>query len=89
MDPSQYPWQVEVQRYEYNDKLFRLKNPYQAEGFPREKANEGFIQFDISDPEFVVVYPNFYSGYNNKQDQLYLFNLEDTISTMDLQKTRL
>ncbi|MDE7397713.1 MAG: hypothetical protein K2M98_08310 [Muribaculum sp.] len=76
MDPTQYPWQVEIQRYAYNDKQFRLKNPYQAEGFPREKANEGFIYFDISDPEFVIVYPNYYSGYNNKQDQLYLFNLE-------------
>lgn len=89
MDPSQYPWQVEIQNYVYNDNLFRLKNPYQADGFPRDKANEGFIQFDITDPEFVIVYPNYYSGYNNKQDPLYLFNIEGYYTVQGFTKSEI
>lgn len=74
---------------EYNEalNLYRLNNPYQVGGsiFDMEfedggRINEaedpGYIVFDLSDPSFVTVYPNIYSGYSDDDTDYYNFNAE-------------
>lgn len=50
------------------DGLYRLNNPYQVPGCVfyeyglQESTTPGYVVFDVSDPEFVTVYPNIYAG---------------------------
>lgn len=78
--PQECPWQVKVQKNTEEDGLYRLQSPYLEADCPVPGVAEGYIVFSIADPDFVVVYPDVYSGYNNvtskQNDMMYLFNLE-------------
>lgn len=78
--PAEHSWVVKVQKNADEEGLYRLDSPYLEPDCPDPGTDAGYIVFSIADPEFVVVYPNVYSGFRNvtssKNDPLYLFNLE-------------
>lgn len=57
-EPSDYPWKVELQQNDSDANVYRLVNPYRTDEFPLAYLNEsgainGYIQFNVSDPEHV------------------------------------
>lgn len=63
--PSDMPWTVNVQKSTSDENLYRLDNPYTAEGCPIPSTatkTGGYIVFSIEDPEFVIVMPGIFSG---------------------------
>lgn len=78
----EYWYEVELQQCEDDENLYRLVNPYGAKYCPFAEYNEfadrnGFIQFNVKDPDHVyfdVVPANF---ANSQQDisQTYCYNL--------------
>lgn len=72
-------YKVELQQNDANDKIYRLVNPYKGDS-PIAKYNEstkdGYIQFDVTDPDHVV-FAITDAGFANKKLQfskLYCFN---------------
>ena len=56
-----YWFEVPLQRHVDNENLYRLVDPYHAEGFAAKDLNEstkvGYIVFDATDPDHVLVNP--------------------------------
>lgn len=75
-DPVEYPWSVDIQKYSILDGVYRLSSPYIAKDSPIPGASEGYIVFDINDPDFVIVIPGIESGVTNNGYPLYMFNIE-------------
>ncbi len=76
--PADMPWTVNVQRNLEDPNLLRLDNPYMAEDCPIPASNVktgGYIVFSVADPEFVIVYPEIFSGAMNGSNKLYCFNV--------------
>lgn len=80
-DFKDVPYEVEVERHEETDGLYRLVNPY-GEGTPvydenQDKTSHGYIVFSVADPEFVTVWPCIYSGYDDPYiGKCYNYNIE-------------
>lgn len=56
-----YPWEVELQQNIEDANIYRLVDPYRAEGCPfadynSSTAKHGYIQFNVSDPDHVYFY---------------------------------
>ena len=55
-------FKVEIQQNVANENLYRLVDPYHAAGFPAKSYNEsnkvGYIEFDVTDPDHVLVNPH-------------------------------
>lgn len=84
---ADYPWTVTVQQSEDNVNLFRLQDPYIASDCPiAQYGGAGQIVFDVADPTFVKVLPDFFSGIVNGSAKLYFFNLEGLFSSMGYDK---
>lgn len=75
--PEDMPWTVNVAKNTAMPGLYYLNNPYIAEGSElKHMAIEGgYIMFNISDPEMVIVYPGVFSGFNHN-GRFYNFNAE-------------
>lgn len=74
---ADFPMTVKVSRNKENHNLLAVDNPYmKASGFPLSSGTEGNIVFDVTDPDYVLVMPGVYSGYNDGSDRLYCFNIE-------------
>lgn len=67
--PADHSWTVDVEESSEQAGLYRLVNPYTAENCPLAVYNENttptYIKIDASDPELVVIEPQ-YSGFSNK-----------------------
>lgn len=75
--PSEYPWEIKVQRNIENPNLLRLDNPYMAEGNPMpasEFSNGGYIEINIEKPDFVTVTPGIFMGALNGNTKLMALN---------------
>lgn len=84
-DPSLI-WEVELQQNEDDANIYRLVNPYgessiygpggEAEGYNESIAMNGFIQFNVSDPDHVVfeAVPANFSNSNMRIGQVYPIN---------------
>ncbi len=84
--PSTYPMEVVVERCVEKPGQYRIVDPYKNEIYA--DVNEGtddpgYIVFDISNPECVIVLTDYRSGFYQKESwqlgHLYLFNLEGLI----------
>ncbi len=83
--PEDYPQEVDIERSVQHPTQFRLVNPYPA-GYleVNEGISEpGYIVFDISDPDFVVVRTGHKSGFYEKSTwgmgNFYFYNLESLL----------
>lgn len=81
IDPNNYPYEVELQQNIANSDLYRLWKPYKTAGalvFDQglnQSKFDGQIQFDISDPDHVVVIANdMPAGFKNNNGEFYLSN---------------
>ena len=67
--PADHSWTVDVEESSEQAGVYRLVNPYTAENCPlavyNENATPTYIKIDASDPELVVIEPQ-YSGFSNK-----------------------
>ena len=67
--PAVHSWTVDVEESSEQAGLYRLVNPYTADNCPLAVYNENttptYIKIDASDPELVVIEPQ-YSGFSNK-----------------------
>lgn len=67
--PADHSWTVDVEESSEQAGLYRLVNPYTADNCPLAVYNENttptYIKIDASDPELVVIEPQ-YSGFSNK-----------------------
>lgn len=71
-----YPLTVNIARNKQNYNLLLIENPYlKSSGFPLPGA-DGFIILDVTDPEFVLVNPNIYSGYQHNENFICCTNIE-------------
>lgn len=79
-DQTEYPWVVTLQKSTTEAGIYRLKTPYQIEACPFYQAaastTPGFITFNVSNPDFVVLYPNIYGGFDNGTNKMCMFNIE-------------
>lgn len=76
-NPADYPWVVEIQQNVETSSIYRIHNPYKAEGCPLSSVGKlGNIVFSIDNPACVLVYPSYFSGLMNGSEKLYFFNLE-------------
>ena len=75
---EEYPWEVTVQQNDSVPTLFRIYNPYNAPTRPLNfgDGGKGAIVYSIEDPNFVLVYPDVYSGYTSKEREIRCMNLE-------------
>ena len=68
-EPTEHSWTVDVEESSEQAGLYRLVNPYTADNCPLAVYNENttptYIKIDASDPELVVIEPQ-YSGFSNK-----------------------
>ncbi len=81
-NPEEYPVEVDIERSVQHPTQYRLVNPYPVgylevnEGSPEP----GYIVFDISSPDFVVVRTGYQSGFYEKSTwgmgNFYFYNLE-------------
>lgn len=75
--PADHSWTVDVEESTEQAGVYRLVNPYTADNCPLAVYNENttptYIKIDASDPELVVIEPQ-YSGFSNK------FNGSDMIN---------
>ena len=67
--PADHSWTVDVEESTEQAGVYRLVNPYTADNCPLAVYNENttpaYIKIDASDPELVVIEPQ-YSGFSNK-----------------------
>lgn len=78
-DPENYPWTVNVQENDNISGLYRIDNPYSAETCPVRDilgAERGYVVFDISDPDIVLVLAENFSGVINGGNRIYNTNIE-------------
>ncbi len=76
-DGADFPLDVTVYQHNQYPELFAIANPYTtASGFPLSGGEEGYIVIDTEDPEFVLVYPNVFTGYTNGSNRVYALNVE-------------
>lgn len=72
IDPSKYPFEVEIYESTTTPAVYKLKSPYTSEKFPFVSKNANTAQCDIiidaSDPEFVKVEPQNSGFVNNEPD---------------------
>ncbi len=75
-DPQYYPWSVSVQQNIDNPNLFRISHPYESEGCPIRDyvLGKGYIVFDLSDPENVMVPTGHYCGMISGQNLIEVTN---------------
>ena len=77
-------WEVPLQRNSENENLYRLVDPYHAEG-PVKEYNQseevGYIVFDVTDPDHVLFAPDAKAGFKNrtsdiaiKVNEIYAYN---------------
>ncbi len=86
-DPEDFPLTVSVARNNENPNLLLIENPYlQSSGFPLSGTSEGYIVLDITDPDFVLVMPEVYSGFTNGSNRVYCFNIEGYWTSMGYTK---
>lgn len=79
INPNDYPYEVELQQSTLNENIYRLWKPYTNGNSLLDEVNqskfEGQIQFDISDPDHVVVIANdMPAGFKNSNGEFYLAN---------------
>ena len=63
--PADMPWTVNVQKSLTEEGTYRLDNPYKAAECPipaEVVKDNGYIVFSLSEPEFVIVFPQIFSG---------------------------
>lgn len=77
---ADYPYDVQVEKNTIEDGAFRIVSPY-GSACPIYQYNSdqeaiGYIAFNISDPEFVGVYPGNYCGLTDEQGAYLPTNLE-------------
>ena len=67
--PADHSWTVDVEESTEQAGVYRLVNPYTVDNCPLAVYNENttptYIKIDASDPELVVIEPQ-YSGFSNK-----------------------
>lgn len=75
-DPKDNPWKVSVQQNTENPSLFRINNPYASDGCPIKDnvIGTGYIVFDLSDPENVMVPFGNYCGIMSGTDMFEATN---------------
>lgn len=77
--PTDIPWTVNVQKSLTEEGTYRLDNPYRADGSPIPAASTktgGYIVFSLADPDFVIVFPEIFSGALNGTTRLCCVNTE-------------
>lgn len=79
LNPNDYPFKVELQRHVSKHGLWRLWKPYHQEDYILLENNEsqfmGQIQFDISNPDNVLVIANdLPAGFKDNHGEHYLTN---------------
>lgn len=80
-----YWFEVPLQRHVDNENLYRLVDPYHAEGFAAKDLNEstkvGYIVFDATDPDHVVVNPEgVEAGFANSDLGITKFYCNNTLA---------
>lgn len=85
---EEYPWEVTVQQNDSDPTLFRIYDPYNAPTRPLKfgDGGKGAIVYSIEDPNFVLVYPDVYSGYTSKDREIRCMNLEGFYSAAGYEK---
>ncbi len=84
-NPADYPGEVALERCIENPNQFRLVNPYPTDylGINEGTEETGYIVFDISTPECVIVYTGYRSGFYETAiwgyGNFYFYNLEGLI----------
>lgn len=77
MNPADYPYEVELQQNLENSNIYRLWEPYKNS--PLASVNQskykGQIVFDISDPEHVIIFTGYPSGFGDEDGEMYDFGL--------------
>lgn len=79
INPEEHPYKVKVQKYEDSDSRYRIIDPYSCDTYPYRdyfKAQTGYIIFDISAPDFVMVEPGIANGIKFNGFTLCNVNLE-------------
>ena len=77
--PTDRPWTVNVQKSLTEEGTYRLDNPYRADGSPIPSTSTktgGYIVFSLADPDFVIVFPEIFSGAVNGTTKLCCVNTE-------------
>ena len=79
LDPNDFPYEVELHQDATNPNRFRLWKPFTNENYLLADINEteyeGQIVFDITDPEHVVIEAGMPAGFNDGEDEYYLYGL--------------
>lgn len=79
LDPEEYPYTVTIQKFKDIDTRYRIIDPYSCNTYPFLdvfNARTGYIIFDISDPDFVMVEPGVPSGVAYQDTPMCNVNLE-------------
>ena len=79
LNPQEFPYEVELHQDVTNPNRFRLWKPFTNENYLLTELNEteyeGQIVFDITDPEHVVIEAGMPGGFNDGEDEYYLYGL--------------
>ncbi|MCM1111591.1 MAG: hypothetical protein NC336_10325 [Clostridium sp.] len=83
INQEEIPWEVELQQNDADKDTYRLVAPYQNENCPFVTANEatktGYIQFNISNPDYVY-FDIVEAGFANSQAGISKFYCYNTLS---------
>ncbi len=85
---EEHPWEVTVQKSDSDPYLYRIYNPYNAPTRPLNfgDGGKGAIVYSIEDPDFVLVYPDVYSGYTTKDREIRCMNIEGYYASLGYDK---
>lgn len=79
LDPNDFPYEVELHQDATNPNRFRLWKPFTNENYLLAEINEteyeGQIVFDITDPDHVVIEAGMPAGFNDGDNEYYLYGL--------------
>lgn len=89
-DQYQFPWDVNVQRFKSDHNVIRIVNPYNVATCPFATSHygkSGYIVIDVTDPDYVLVCPGYFSGFDpDGSMKVNFFNLEGFYAAMGITK---
>lgn len=87
VDDSSVSWDAEYLVNNKNPYLFCILNPFDDEiwePYNQDKSAEGYIVFDISDPDFVKLRTYVYSGFTDAEyGKLYMYSTDSHLHYVD------
>ena len=79
ISPAEAPISAVLQQNDEVETLYRLVNPYYDPNWllidTNQSTKDGYIVFDIADPDHVVVKAGYPAGYKNSQGEFYVFGM--------------